>query len=198
MRRLIAAVWDEWGHVLPPVLLGLLVAAAAMRLLVRFRSLRGVPRGLAWQRSVAEVGLVVGTLPWFWMILTPKDADRAVSLVPFRDLADQLSGPLSAALVQVGGNLLVLAAFGFFLPIRFRLVAGGGRAPRQVLLRVAVLAAAASTTVEVLQYLLDLGRVSSVDDVLVNVAGAVLAAMCSRRWWAGSRPDGAGRAGATV
>jgi glycopeptide antibiotics resistance protein len=37
--------------------------------------------------------------------------------------------------------------------------------------------------VEVLQYVLDLGRVSSVDDVLVNAVGAVLAALCSRRWW---------------
>ncbi|MCF4123280.1 VanZ family protein [Antribacter sp. KLBMP9083] len=37
--------------------------------------------------------------------------------------------------------------------------------------------------VEVLQYALDLGRVSSVDDVLLNTAGALLAAACSYRWW---------------
>ncbi|MFC4629610.1 VanZ family protein [Promicromonospora alba] len=47
----------------------------------------------------------------------------------------------------------------------------------------AVLAAGVSTTVEALQYVLDLGRVASVDDVLVNTVGAVLAALCSRRWW---------------
>jgi glycopeptide antibiotics resistance protein len=37
--------------------------------------------------------------------------------------------------------------------------------------------------VETLQYVLRLDRVSSVDDVLVNTAGAVLAALASRRWW---------------
>jgi glycopeptide antibiotics resistance protein len=34
----------------------------------------------------------------------------------------------------------------------------------------------------VLRYALDLGRVSSVDDVLLNTLGAVLAAQASRPW----------------
>lgn len=59
-----------------------------------------------------------------------------------------------------------------------------GRRTVAVLARVAGLAAGLSVAVEVLQYVLGLGRVSSVDDVLVNTAGAVLAALCSRRWWA--------------
>ncbi|MBB4938212.1 glycopeptide antibiotics resistance protein [Streptosporangium album] len=45
--------------------------------------------------------------------------------------------------------------------------------------------ATASLGVELLQYALRLGRVSSVDDVLINTAGAVLAALITRRWWAG-------------
>lgn len=39
------------------------------------------------------------------------------------------------------------------------------------------------TLVEVAQYVLRLDRVSSVDDVLINAAGAGLAALASRRWW---------------
>ncbi|MGW2095151.1 VanZ family protein [Promicromonospora sukumoe] len=181
---------------LRPAVLALVVAAVAIRLLVRVRRLRGVPHARAWRHSVAEVGLVVGTLPWVWMILTPVPGDGGLSLVPFRDLAAQLAGPPSAALVQVGGNLLVLAALGFFLPVRFRLVPGSdGRAaagPRTaaVLARVAVLLLGVSVTVEVLQYVLDLGRVTSVDDVLVNVVGGLLAALCSRRWWADRAPTG--------
>jgi len=50
---------------------------------------------------------------------------------------------------------------------------------------VLVLAAACSTLIETGQYVLQLGRVSSVDDVLLNTAGAGLAALASRRWWAG-------------
>jgi glycopeptide antibiotics resistance protein len=77
---------------------------------------------------------------------------------------------------QLIGNLLVLAALGFVLPIRFRWAAA--------LPRILAVAVAASILIEVLQWLLDIGRVSSVDDVIVNAAGAVLAAAASRRWWA--------------
>jgi hypothetical protein len=178
-----SGVWGEWGHVLRPALLGLVVALVVIRLLVRVRMLRGVPRQRAWRHSVAEVGMIAGTAPWVWMILTPRPGDRALSLVPFRDLAAQLGGPVAGVVVQVGGNLLVLAALGFFLPLRFRLAPDTGRHAVAVLTRVAVLAAGVSATVEALQYVLDLGRVASVDDVLVNTVGAVLAALCSRRWW---------------
>lgn len=178
-----SGVWGEWGHVLRPALLGLVVALVVIRLLVRLRMLRGVPRQRAWRHSVAEVGMIAGTAPWVWMILTSRPGDRALSLVPFRDLAAQLGGPVAGVVVQVGGNLLVLAALGFFLPLRFQLAPDARRRGVAVLARVAVLAAGVSATVEVLQYVLDLGRVASVDDVLVNTVGAVLAAFCSRRWW---------------
>ncbi|MFD6447523.1 VanZ family protein [Promicromonospora sp. NPDC060204] len=193
---------------LRPAALALVVAVLAIRLLVRVRRLRGVPHARAWRHSVAEVGLVVGTAPWVWMILTPRPGERGLSLVPLQDLADQLSGPVPAAVVQVGGNLLVLAALGFFLPVRFRLVPGSvgrggsrqrvapgarpGHGPRTVvvLARVAVVLLGVAVTVEVLQYVLRLGRVTSVDDVLVNVAGGLIAALCSRRWWADRAPLG--------
>ncbi len=188
---------------LRPALLALFAAAVAIRLLVRVRRLRGVPHDRAWRHSVAEVGMVVGTLPWIWMILTPVPGEGGLSLVPFRDLASQLSGPVPAAVVQVGGNLLVLAALGFFLPVRFRLVrrpspGSDGRSvpgPRTaaVLARVAVVLLGVAVTVEVLQYVLGLGRVTSVDDVLVNVVGGLLAALCSRRWWADRAPAGSRR-----
>lgn len=86
-------------------------------------------------------------------------------------------GAAQAAFVQVGGNLLVFASLGAMLPVR--------SAHLTSLARIAAVAAGASLTVEVLQYALRLGRVSSVDDVIVNTAGAVLAAAVTRRWWAG-------------
>jgi len=120
---------------------------------------------------VAEVFLVVGTLPWLWMILTPDPGGtRRVRLVPLLDLASLRPGEV---LVQVVGNLLVFAALGALLPVRWP--AGTGT--------VALVAAGASVAVELLQYALDLGRVSSVDDVLLNTLGAVLAAQASRPAW---------------
>ncbi|GIF38822.1 VanZ family protein [Actinoplanes xinjiangensis] len=156
------------------------VAALIVWLSARRRRAAGVPR--AWRRSLAEVGIVYGTVPWIWMILLPGDGGR-VSLVPLRDLLTVLAaGPLTIV-VQIVGNLLVFAALGFFGPIRFAVLAS---VPRGV-----AVAAAGSALVEAAQYVLRLDRVTSVDDVLLNAAGAGLAALASRPWWAGQRPAAA-------
>jgi hypothetical protein len=162
-----------WGLVLVAVL----VTALAVAALVRWRTSRGTVREVALRRSLAEVGAVAGTLPWLWMVFTPTPRGRRVALVPLRDVADLfVAGPAATIVAQVGGNLLVLAAFGAFLPMRFAALARLGR--------MAVASAAASVTMELLQYVLNLGRVTSVDDVLMNTAGGVLGAMLTRRWWA--------------
>jgi glycopeptide antibiotics resistance protein len=98
-----------------------------------------------------------------------------VSLVPLQDLFTIFAdGPVRAT-GQIVGNLLVFAALGFFVPIRFAALAS--------VPRILALAAGLSILVEAAQYVLQLDRVSSVDDVLLNAAGAGLAALASRRWW---------------
>ncbi|GAA4571606.1 hypothetical protein GCM10023193_60990 [Planotetraspora kaengkrachanensis] len=154
--------------------LALPAAALAALLLARRRGRRGHPAPL--RTAVADVVLVAGTAPWIWMILTPGTL-QLVHLVPLVDLADQITLMTpGGAFVQIGGNLLVFAALGAMLPVRSARFASFGA--------VAAVAATGSLTVEVLQYVLRLGRVSSVDDVILNTAGAVLAALVTRRWWA--------------
>jgi hypothetical protein len=165
---------QRWIPVVVVSVLAVPLAFAAARRLESRRRARGLPAGAARRQALAEVGIVAGTVPWLWMILTPLPARREVNPVPLVDLIDQLTGSAAVALVQVVGNLLVFAAFGALAPVRWRVE------PWVVI----ALAAAASVTVEILQYGLDLGRVSSVDDVLLNAAGAGLAALASRRWWA--------------
>ncbi|WP_327266531.1 VanZ family protein [Streptomyces sp. NBC_01232] len=146
--------------------LGVLVAWA----LARRRRAAGIAG--AWPMSLADVGMVHGTVPFVWMTMMPGSGagivPGRVSLVPLRDLVTM--GPLG-----IGGNLLVFAALGFFAPMRF---AALGSLPR-----ILALGAGCSVVVEAAQYVLRLDRVSSVDDVLVNAAGAALAALASRRWW---------------
>jgi hypothetical protein len=153
------------------------LAALAVWALARRRSATGTTQ--AWRMSLAEVGIVYGTVPWVWMIMLPGDQAGAVparvSLVPLRDLLTILAGDPVTATVQVAGNLLVLAALGFLAPLRFTALAS--------VPRILALAAGCSVLVEVAQYVLRLDRVSSVDDVLLNAAGAGLAALASRRWW---------------
>lgn len=151
-------------------LVSLPVAALTAWGLTRWRRTAGI--GSAGRVSMAEVGMVHGTVPFGWLALMPGSGAGTVpgrvSLVPLRDLVTM--GPLG-----IVGNLLVLAALGFFAPIRF---SAAGSLPR-----VLALAAGCSALIETAQFALRLDRVSSVDDVLLNTAGAVAAALASRPWW---------------
>lgn len=155
------------------------VAALAVWALAGRRRVTGATPAWAWRTSLAEVGIVYGTVPWVWMIMLPGGrADTAparVSLVPLRDLFHIFAAGPATATGQVVGNLLVFAALGLFAPLRFVALAS--------VPRILALAAGCSVLVEVAQYVLPLDRVSSVDDVLLNTIGAGLAALASRRWW---------------
>ncbi|MEV4947207.1 VanZ family protein [Streptomyces sp. NPDC053755] len=162
--------FDTFNGVVFMTLVSLPAAALVVWLSARRRRRAGVPS--PWRRSLAEVGMVHGTLPFVWMTMMPggggDTVPARVSLVPLRDLVTM--GPLG-----ITGNLLVFAALGFFAPMRFAATAS--------VPRVLALGAGCSVLVETAQYVLRLDRVSSVDDVLVNAAGAVLAGLASRRWW---------------
>ncbi|WP_157640784.1 VanZ family protein [Longispora albida] len=156
-----AETWRVWGGVILASVALVPAGALVVWLLARRRG--------SWRTALCDVAMVAGTVPWLWMILTPAGHGRSVNLVPFRDLADQLGGP--SPMEQIGGNLLVFAALGFCLPIRW---------PALTPLRVLAIAAGCSAVVEIVQYVLAIGRHSSIDDVLLNAAGAFLAACCAR------------------
>jgi hypothetical protein len=162
--------FDTFNGVVLLTLAALPPAALVVWALARHRRAAGDMS--AWRISLAEVGMVYGTVPFLWMTLMPGGGagtvPARVSLVPLRDLATM--GPIG-----IGGNLLVFAALGLFAPMRFSAFAS--------VPRVLALGAGCSVLVETAQYVLRLDRVSSVDDVLVNATGAVLAALASRRWW---------------
>jgi hypothetical protein len=172
--RCLAGRWhgcyDTENGVLLMMLAGLPLAALVVWALACFRRAAGGTS--AWRMSLAEVGMVYGTVPMVWMTMMPGPGAGTVpgrvSLIPLRDLVTM--GPLG-----IGGNLLIFAALGFFAPMRFAALAS--------VPRILALGAGCSALVETAQYVLRLDRVSSVDDVLVNAAGAVLAALASRHWW---------------
>jgi hypothetical protein len=170
--------WHGWFATITGVVVITVAALPVAALLVWILARRrGAPS--PWRRSLAEVGIVYGTVPWVWMILLPNggaaEPRARLNLVPMRDLLDVVADGPWTATVQIVGNLLVFASFGFFGPMRFAALAS--------VPRILALAAAGSVLVETLQYVLRLDRVSSVDDVLLNAAGAALAALLSRRWW---------------
>lgn len=128
--------------------------------------------GTSRRNALAGVGMVYGTVPMVWLTMMPGPGAGVVpgrlSLVPLTDLA-------TMGALGIGGNLVVFAALGFFAPIRFAAVAS---VPRLL-----ALGGTGSVLIETAQYALQLDRVSSVDDVLLNAAGAALFGLVSRRWW---------------
>jgi hypothetical protein len=165
----------RWLPVVATAATLVLAGLVGMRHLVAYYRQRGVPFGLAVRRALATAVMVVWTLPWLILVLTPLDAAREVRLVPLRDLVEILAARPLTAFFQIVGNLLVFAAVGFGL--------GLGWQTRFAC--VVAVAAGMSVAVEALQYALALGRVTSIDDVLLNATGAGLAVLAARR------PDGA-------
>lgn len=153
-----------WGDVLTVWALAIPMLIGGVWLVVRLR--RGRPHAL--RNTLAEAGILGGTLPWLWMILTPIDRPRETNLVPLVDLFETLTDDSLQAFVQVGANLIVFLPLGFLLPLRLPRFHG--------VLRMFLVGATLSALLETAQYVLDLGRVSSVDDVLMNAAGAALGA----------------------
>jgi VanZ like protein len=162
--------FDTFNGVVLITLITLPLAMLTAWVLAHRRLAAGVTS--AWRMSLAEVAMVYGTAPFVWMVLMPGSGAGVVpgrvSLVPLQDLS-------TMGLLGIVGNLLVLAALGFFAPMRFPALAS--------LPRILALGAGCSVLIETAQYVLQLDRVSSVDDVLLNASGAALAALASRRWW---------------
>lgn len=176
--------WITYTGLADLLVVALPFSLLAMCALALRRRSRGVPSAWAWRSSLADVGMVHGTVPWVTMTLLPGSraglVPGRVSLVPLEDLA-VMGAP------GIVGNLLIFAALGFFAPMRFAALAS--------LPRILALAGSCSVLIEVAQYVFQMDRVSSVDDVLLNTAGAGLAALASHHWWrvtAGETSDAAG------
>lgn len=167
-----------WGGSVGDVGVVLSLAALVAWALAQRRLALGLTRRRAWATSLADVALVGATLGILRVTLSPVGSRTSgtLSLVPLHDLTT--TGPF-----EVAGNLLLFAAWGALGPLRFP--------ARATTRRVVAVAAMGSISVETAQYLLPLGRVASVDDVLLNTAGAALAAVVVRAG-AALRPRGAG------
>lgn len=174
-HRMLLIYRDAWFQTETGVVLTALLLLPFLPLAVRAlawvrRRLGQAPRR-ARRTATLEVGLAYGTAIPIWLTMLPG-GNREISLVPFRDMATMPP-------YEIVGNLLLLSAVGFLVPLRFRRLAS---VPRTALVAMAV-----SGAIETCQYLLPVGRVASVDDVILNTVGAAAAALVSRPWWASSR-----------
>lgn len=151
-----------------PALAGLL--AYRRRLYRQGRIDRVVSRKL-----VLDAALGAAVLGILLITLSPKpNPDPKVDLIPLHPLWSAITGTVDATRVVTlfGANLLLFVPFGLLIPLRWRRL---DRA-RVVLL----LSAGFSAAVETLQYVMDRGRVTQVDDVVFNTLGGLAGWMLLR------------------
>ncbi|MFG2005359.1 VanZ family protein [Spirillospora sp. NPDC048911] len=105
----------------------------------------------------------------FKLTLTPihDNGQAGGNTDPGRSLRFYLDQPAKDALIQLGGNLMLLAPLGILLPV----VSTRLRGP----VRLFLIGGVVSLMIETTQGLLVQGRAFDVDDVILNAAGVVLA-----------------------
>ncbi|WP_258725147.1 VanZ family protein [Cellulomonas sp. NS3] len=164
---------QQYLHVFGGLIAVLALVAGACGVALALLGARAVRAGGTWSSYLARVGprvafavLCLGTA---FATLTPAGTrdGRAIDLVPLRTAL--AAGMTTTTPTQIAGNLALLFWLGLLLP------AVSSR--RWSVLRITAVVAATSAVIEAAQYVLGLGRVSAVDDVLLNTLGGGVAAV---------------------
>ncbi|MFD4249614.1 VanZ family protein [Amycolatopsis thermoflava] len=164
---------SSFGVLAPVTIIASPFALFAWRFLARRRS-RTRPMWVAASTAGIDVGAVLLAALVLALTMIPVGASRTSSLhlVPGSDILTEFTD--DGSLWQIAGNLLLLAPLGALLPLRL--------ARLHSVARVAWAALAASAAIELTQFVLHLGRVTSTDDVLLNTLGAAAGATLSCGW----------------
>jgi hypothetical protein len=167
-----------FGELLPAAIVALPLAALAWWVLTRRRR-RRMTASAARRGATLEVAIVLAALPVLYLVLipVPNAGDDLVSLRPGAQILE-LIDPVTTSqtlLWQVIGNVLLLAPLTALVPLRVRRLRSLGRMTAAALLT--------SVSIEVVQWLMETGRVSAADDVILNTVGGTLGALFTRHWW---------------
>jgi VanZ like protein len=169
MRVLLAS----FGLLLPATIIALPFALFAWRLLARWRG-RHRPAWYAAMTAGLDVAIVAVAAEVLALTLMPVGSAHRSSLhlVPGSDILTEFRA--DGSLWQIAGNLVLLAPLGVLVPLRVRRL--------RSIPRMTAIAFVVSAGIELAQYLIHAGRVTSTDDVLLNTLGVAAAATLSCGW----------------
>ena len=173
----------SFGSLLPLLVVAALVSGTlAVVLLHRSRSARG-PATVS--RSVLDVAILLSALAALYLtILVPiplgDRPSRTLEWWPTESVA-LFSQPTLLGWSQALANIVLLAPLGALAPLRFERL--------RPFRRLATAALLTSLGIEVAQLVLPLGRVSSVDDLLMNTMGGMAGAIVTWWWWGRRKPS---------
>ncbi|WP_409496498.1 VanZ family protein [Amycolatopsis sp. cmx-11-12] len=164
-----------FGAMIPLTITAIPYALLGWPLLAAHRRRRQADRFSASATAAVDMTLVLTCFLVLCLVTMPVTGGQGsrLNLEPGTDLRLALSD--GANLWQVLGNVLMLSPLGALLPLRSRRLRSLGR--------IALGALAVSVLVEGTQYLIQAGRVTSADDILLNTLGAVAGAALSKRLW---------------
>lgn len=113
---------------------------------------------------VTYVGLVMTLVGIFLLTMMPRDnPEKVTSFIPFLSIIETLQYATTRAIINsLLMNILLFVPLGFFLYLLIR---------RSFL--TVFSAFLISVFIEFLQYVLPIGRISNVDDVILNTAGGI-------------------------
>ncbi len=111
------------------------------------------------------IGLMLSIIGTLLLTLLPSsNPEKVTQLVPFYSILDTFEYAADYAIINsIGMNILLFVPFGFFLFLMIR----------QEIITV-LFAFLFSATIEFLQYALPIGRISNVDDVILNTLGGII------------------------
>jgi len=133
-------------------------------------------RPYLWMRLARNVGMALCAALLAGITLAPGGLAglgvRATELVPFRGVMALVTNSVSwqVPFVQIFGNVAMFVPLGALVALD----------SRWTLLRVAILGASLAAVLEIGQYVLDNGRVTSVDDVMLAALGMWVGALLVR------------------
>ncbi|HJQ44958.1 MAG TPA: VanZ family protein [Amycolatopsis sp.] len=166
-----AVLTASFGILAPITVIAVPFALFAWRLLAAWRRRRRPPWAAATTAGL-DVGIVLVSLEILALTMMPVGSGSSLHLVPGSDVLTEFTD--DGSLWQIAGNLVLLAPLGLLVPLRVP--------PLRSISRMAFFAFAVSVAIEVTQYFLHAGRVTSTDDVLLNTLGAAAGATLTCGW----------------
>ncbi|WP_253769002.1 VanZ family protein [Goodfellowiella coeruleoviolacea] len=162
-------LWRTFGNLIPIVLIVTpMLVVGWWALAVRRRGRQAAVQ--AYWTSGLDILIALFTLPVLYLVFVPIPGGvNNISLVPGSEVAKAFTYSSEAAVMQILGNLVLLTPLGFLVPLR--------TARMRSLTRVILGAALVSIAIEILQAVLGIGRISTVDDVILNTIGAFVGAL---------------------
>ena len=120
---------------------------------------------IVFYKEFYDLLMIIYVLLLYQMLLSTENASSGINLIPFKEITRYSIGS-TLFLYNVIGNIALFIPFGFFMSNKLKAKKAS---------HIIVVSAIISLTAELIQY--KIGRAFDIDDILLNVTGAIVGFM---------------------